>query len=82
MDRMLAGQQLAQGQLPRLLKGKQVEEIYGIKARTLGGYVKHGVIKAVRCGRQIFYDRLSLDAFIESGGSGFPNGGWRREGAS
>jgi hypothetical protein len=69
---------MTEPKLPRLLKGKQVEEIYGIKNRSLIGYAKHGVIKAVRVGRQIFYDRLSLDAFIESGGKAFP-GGWKRE---
>lgn len=63
----------------RLLKGKQVEEIYGIKQRTLYGYVKYGVIKCVRCGRQIFYDRQAIEEFIRAGGQAFPEGGWRRE---
>jgi hypothetical protein len=68
---------MTEAKLPRLLKGKQVEEIYGIKNRSLIGYAKHGVIKAVRVGRQIFYDRLAIESFIESGGKAF-EGGWKR----
>jgi hypothetical protein len=73
--------QVQEPKLPRLLKGAQVEELYGIKRRTLVGYVKHGVIGCVRVGRQVMYDRQILDAFCESGGKAF-EGGWRRESAS
>jgi hypothetical protein len=74
--------EMQEAKLPRLLKGKQVEEICGIKARTLVGYVRSGVIKCVRVGRQIFYDRQALDAFCASGGAAFPEGGWKRERSS
>ena len=67
-----------QTQLKRLLTKYEVEEIYGIRANQLASLVRDGVLRCVRVGRLVFYDREMLEAFIADGGKGLPSG-WRRE---
>ena len=52
----------------RLLNKYEVEDLYGIRANQLASLVKDGVLSCVHVGRRVFYDRLVLDAFVESGG--------------
>jgi hypothetical protein len=63
--------------MKRLLSKHEVEQIYGIRANQLASLVRDGVLKCVRVGRRVMYDREVLDAFIAGGGKGLP-GGWRR----
>ena len=62
----------------RLYSKHEVELVYGIRANQLASLVKYGVLRCVRVGRRVMYDREVLEDFIAQGGKGLP-GGWRRK---
>ena len=54
--------------------GVPVKKVYDLVA---AGVIPAGV--AVRVGRQLRIDTNRLESWIEAGGAGFPEGGWRKE---
>jgi len=64
--------------MDRLLKVKEVAELFNISADRVYTLAREGIIPSVRLGRQLRFSTTALDKFIAEGGKSLPDR-WKRE---